>query len=51
MEDRVTTSEDPSFTACERAAKGLLVEITSGRVAGEMLSVWGAPIGMAPFRE
>ena len=44
IQDRVTTSEDPSFMACERATKGSLAEITGRGVAGEMLSVWDAPM-------
>ena len=49
IEDRLTTSEDPSFTACERAIKGSLAEIIGGGVAGEVLSVWDASMGMTPF--
>jgi len=37
MEDGVTTNVDPSLTAYERVAKGLLVEITGERVIGEAL--------------
>lgn len=33
IEDRITTSENPSFTAYEKATKGSLVDITGG-VAG-----------------
>lgn len=49
IKDGVTISDDPSFTTCERAAKGSLVEITSGGVARKMLLVWDALVGMAPF--
>lgn len=45
----MTTSEDPSLTACESAAKGSLVEIIGGGVAGEVLSTWDAPAGVASF--
>lgn len=38
MDERVTTKEEPSFTAWERATKGSLVEITRG-VARETLPV------------
>ena len=38
MEDGVTTNDYPSLTACERVAKGSLVEITGERVTGEALS-------------
>ena len=31
MEEGVTTREEPSFTAWDRAAKGSLVEMTKGR--------------------
>ena len=37
IEGGVMTSEDPFFMTYERTAKGLLVEITSGGVAGEVL--------------
>ena len=39
IEDKVTTSKYPSFTAYERAIKGLLAEITSGAIGEEVLSV------------
>ena len=39
IEDRVTTSKYPSFTAYERAIKGLLAEVTGGAIAEEVLSV------------
>ena len=38
MEERVTTSEEPSFVAWDRAAKGSLVKMTRG-VVGEAVSV------------
>lgn len=38
MEEGVTTMEEPSFTAKEKAMKGSLAEIT-GEVAGEALPV------------
>jgi len=37
MEEGVTTREEPSFTSWERAAKGSLVEITSGRIRKAVL--------------
>lgn len=39
IEDRVTTSKYPSFTAYERAIKGLLAEVTGGAIAEEVLLV------------
>ena len=38
IEDGVTTKEEPSFMAWERAMKRLMVDMTGG-VAGEVLSV------------
>ena len=38
MEEGVTTREEPSFTAWDRAAKGLLVEMTRGKT-GEVALV------------
>lgn len=49
MEDGVITNEDRSLTAYARVAKSLLVEITGGGVAGEVLLAWDALLGMAPF--
>jgi len=37
MEEGVTIREAPLFTTCEIAAKGSLVEITSGRTEGAVL--------------
>ena len=43
IEDGVTTSENPSFTAYERATKASLPKITSGGVAGEVSQSWFPP--------
>ena len=48
IEDGVTTKEELSFMAWERAMKGSLVDIIRG-VAGEVLSVWDAIAGVNPF--
>ena len=47
MEEGVTTKEEPSFTAWDRAAKGSLVEMTRG-VTG-VVSIWIAAGGVAPL--
>lgn len=49
IKDGETTNEDPSFTTYEKATKGLLVEKIGGEVEGEVLSIWDALVGMAPF--
>lgn len=48
IEDGVTTKEEPSFTAWEKAMKGSLADMT-GRVEGEVLLVWNTSIGVSPF--
>lgn len=48
IEDGVTTKEEPSFTAWERATKGSLANLTRG-VAGEVLSIWDALVGVTSF--
>ena len=48
IEDGVTTKQEPSFTAWERAMKGSLVDMTGG-VAREVLLVRDNPTGVIPF--
>ena len=48
MKDGVTTKEEPSFMAWERAMKGSVVEMTEG-VARKAFPVWDAPVGVTSF--
>ena len=48
IKDGVTTKEEPSFTAWERAMKGAMIDMIGG-VAGEVLSVWDTTAGVTPF--